>query len=79
MSRPTTNSARNAHRAQIVSEAVVSGYINEIATPRRRHTPAPAPRARPVSTELTARSPLVARTRGRALRPHRRPALELGA
>jgi hypothetical protein len=77
MSSPTTNPARNAHRAQIVSEAIVSGYINEIATPRRRQTPAQAPRVRPVSNELTARSPLTARTR--ALRPRRRPALELGA
>jgi hypothetical protein len=81
MSSPTTNATRNAHRTQIVSEAVMSAYIHEIATPRRRRSPAPDRRTRPESTELVTRSPLIARVRdhARAMPARRRQALELGA
>jgi hypothetical protein len=83
MSNLTTNPASratSAHRAQIVAEAVISAYINEI-TPAER----PRERARPrhsctdSAPRAIGRTPLAARARSRALAPRRRTALELGA
>jgi hypothetical protein len=79
----TTNPASRAtraHRAQIVAEAVISAYINEM-TPTER----PRERARPrhsctdSAPRAIARTPLAGRARGRTLAPRRRTALQLGA
>ncbi len=58
-----TSPATTGHRAQVVAEAVVSAYIDEIARsarPRRRlaaaHRRAPARRRRPVALELELRA-----------------------
>jgi hypothetical protein len=65
--------ATPSHRAQLLAEAVVSAYIDEIARsarPRRRAAAA-APRRPAPPRRLTA---------ARALAPRRRPvAVELGA
>jgi hypothetical protein len=83
MSNLTTNPASratSAHRAQIVAEAVISAYINEI-TPTER----PRPRARPrhscadSAPRAIARTPPAARARTRTLAPRCRIAVELGA
>ncbi len=87
MSSLTTNTARGARRAQIVAEAVVSAYINEITAterPRERaraRADAPASQgcAEPSPAAISRRSPLASRSRGRPFAA-RRPAaaLEVG-
>jgi hypothetical protein len=80
MSSLTTNPTTTAHRAQIVAEAVVSAYINEISPTGRRHERARARHSCPeTSPKTTSRTVLAARARRRALAPRRRTALELGA
>jgi len=83
MSHLTTNPARPAtaaRRAQIIAEAVVSAYLNDITPTTRRRDRARIHRGcADVSPRPTARSPLAARARGHAVAPRRRAALQLGA
>jgi hypothetical protein len=77
MSQFATNpdrAASSSHRAQVVAEAVVSAYIDEIARPgRRQHRAATAP-------SHTATRPRPAAARRRAPRRRHGPlAVELGA
>jgi hypothetical protein len=75
-----TASPTTAHRAQIVAEAVVSAYINEISPTERQRERARARHSRPEPSPRTiSRTTLAARARRRALSPRRRTALELGA
>jgi hypothetical protein len=83
MSHLTTNPrtrAAGAHRAQIVAEAVVSAYINEITPTQHRRERA---RIRHNCTDSTpptiSRAPLTAPARSRAVRARHRDALQLGA
>jgi hypothetical protein len=74
MSHFATEPDRAHHRSQVVAEAVVSAYIDEIArSGRRQRRAVPAPPRR----EATAPKPAVARGRARAKR--HRPLAELGA
>jgi hypothetical protein len=76
MSSLTTNPTTTAHRAQIVAEAVVSAYINEISPTARRRARARHSRPEP-SPRTISRTTLAARAGRRALAPRRRTALEL--
>jgi hypothetical protein len=77
MSHFATDPDRTAspnHRAQVLAEAVVSAYIDEIArSGRRQHRATSAP-----SRRATAPKPAVAHSRARTRR-HRPLAVELGA
>jgi hypothetical protein len=76
---PGTHAAR-AHRAQIVAEAVVSAYINEITPTQPPHGRARIRHSRADSSPRTvSRSPLTGRARIRAVRPQHREALQVGA
>jgi hypothetical protein len=81
MSYLTTNPgarAAVAHRAQIVAEAVVSAYINEITPTQPRRERARSRHSCTDSTSRTiSRAPLT-RARSRAVRPRHRNALQLG-
>jgi hypothetical protein len=83
MSYLTTNLGRRAaraDRAQIVAEAVVSAYINEITPTQHRRERARIRHSCTDSTPRTiSRAPLTARARSRAVRPRHRNALQLGA
>jgi hypothetical protein len=59
--------ARRVHRAQIVAEAVVSAYLNDItpAAQRPREGARVAPRCSEASPRASARSPLAKRVRPR--------------
>jgi hypothetical protein len=64
--------AAGAHRAQIVAEAVVSAYINEITPARHRHERARIDHSCVESSpSVISRAPLTARARSRAVRPRR--------
>ena len=83
MSHLTTNPSSRAagtHRAQIVAEAVVSAYINEITPTQHRRERA---RIRHSCTDSSPRvishAPLTARARSHALRSRHAHALPLGA
>jgi hypothetical protein len=74
MSHFATNPDRAGHRAQVLAEAVVSAYIDEIARSGRRQ------RRAPCDPTHTATRPKSAAARSRALtRRHRPLAVELGA
>jgi hypothetical protein len=81
MSYLTTNpnrSAAGAHRAQIVAEAVVSAYINEITPTQHRRERARIRQSCPDSSpRIISRTPLTARSHSRAARPRHRNALQL--
>jgi hypothetical protein len=83
MSHPTTNPptrAAGAHRAQVIAEAVVSAYINEITPTQHRREHARIRHSCTDSSPPTiSRAPLTARARSRAVRPRRRNAVRLGA
>ncbi len=73
MSYLTTNPggrAAKAHRAQIIAEAVVLAYINEITPRQHRRERARIRHSCTNSTPRTiSRAPLTARARSRAVRP----------
>jgi hypothetical protein len=83
MSHLTTNPDRRAagaHRAQIIAEAVVSAYINEITPTQHRRERARIRHSGTDSSPRTiSRAPLTAPARSRAVRPRHRHALQLGA
>jgi hypothetical protein len=83
MSYLTTNPGRRAarvHRAQIVAEAVISAYINEITPTQHRRERARIRNSHTDSSPRTiSRAPLSARTRSRAVRPRHRNALQLAS
>jgi len=83
MSYLTTSPGRRsagAHRAQIVAEAVVSAYINEITpTQHRRERARIRHRCVDSSPRTISRTPLTARAHSRAVRPRHRNTLSLGA
>jgi hypothetical protein len=83
MSHLTTNPRRRdagAHRAQIVTDAVVSAYINEITPTQHRREPT---RIRHSSTDTSpptiSRAPLTARAHSHAVRRRHRNALQINA
>ncbi len=79
MSHLTTNPATGARRAQIIAEAVVSAYLNDITPTTRRRDRATHRGRADVSPRTTARSPLAARSRDHAVARRRRATLQLGA
>lgn len=83
MSCLTTNPSKRAagaHRAQIVAEAVVSAYINEITpTQHRRERARTRHSCADSSPRTIARAPLAARARSRGVRPRYQNALQPSA
>jgi hypothetical protein len=78
MSSLTMNPTTTARRAQIMAEAVVSAYINEISPTERRRERARPHHSPPQPSPMTiSRTRLAAHARRRALAPRRRTALEL--
>ncbi|MEO8968733.1 MAG: hypothetical protein ABI355_14035 [Solirubrobacteraceae bacterium] len=75
----TNTSRASSHRAQIVSEAVVSAYIREITPSRRLPAPVAVGQMGQTSSRMAGRSPLVARGRSGLHAPQRRSALKVGA
>jgi hypothetical protein len=74
MSSLPARPAAPSHRAQLVTEAVVSAYLREITPPRRARPRAGVRDTCRSSSRAVGHTPVTARGRTRALAPHRRPA-----